>query len=540
MITFPILKLSFSDSVLRSHINEQESLLIEGICVLTGEFVPDTPGTLYISGVSVVHTLSKKDDFFAPLLLIAGDSPALDLPLSSKAGSYFTCDLTLEEACSRVFSCCFELNTWTSRLNALSRRSKDVQPLLDEGAAKLKAPLFLLNSGYHLIASNVNHSFENTYIHQLLMDGYLSSESIDELSANHLIYPVNKHADVTLYESILDTGHYALVYLLKYRTNVFGRLLVIAKYNADCVALRDYVKLLAHMIQEHSLVHNREQFESDTELSALVTDLIDRKIWGEEELKNRLFRLPALLQPHYHCILLTFAPREDPVPVGRITHSLKKIFPLCNVAMYQDELIVLARNSSFAPGTSYDKETFMKFLIRFDAYAAIGNSTKFLSSIRPTYLQCQTAIRLGRAMSGDPEQRIFLAADYMLPLLVDLCAQYGYDFHENNLVYLCTPKYTTLKRHDIEQEDDLCTILNTYIRSNCNTSQTARELFLHRNTVINKLDKIEEIIGENLTDWNLQCQLMLSAMILDYAEKYRQEDLLQVKEKFLKKPAAPD
>lgn len=547
MITFPILKLSFSDALLRCRFDEQETLRIDGIQVLAGEPVSAAPGILYITSLSAASasaasasaagTLTDRDGRAFPMLLIAGDAPSLDPLFSADAPSgvsVLTCSLSLEEACSRAFSCCFELNSWMNRLNTLSRRSKDIQALLSEGAAKLRAPLFLLNSGYRLIASNVDHAFENSYIQQLLTDGYLSSESIDELTDNHLLHPVNMQADVTLYESILDTGHYAILALLKYRTNVFGRLLVLSKYGADNAALRDYTKLLARVIQEYSLINNREQFESDAELSALIADLIDRKISGEEELKNRLFRLPALLQPQYHCVLITFEPREEFIPIGRITHSLKKIFPLCNVAMYQDELIVLSGDSKTSEdrSNSYDEESLSKLLERFDAYAAIGNPTKFLSSVRTSYLQCRTTIRLGKVLSANPEQRIFHAADFMLPLLVDLCAQYGYDFHENNLIYLCTPKYTMLKRHDIEQGDDLCTILNTYIRTNCNTSQTARELYLHRNTVINKLDRIEEIIGGKLTDWNLQCQLMLSAMILDYAKKYRQEDLLHVKEKY--------
>lgn len=540
MITFPILKLSFSDTILRCRIEEQEPLRIDGIQVLTEAPFKTAPGILYIASASAVASselLVSRSTCPVPMLLIAGDAPSLD-PLFSadlpSGPSLFTCNLSLEGACSRAFACCFEFNSWFNRLNTLSQRSKDIQALLSEGAAKLRAPLFLLNSGYRLIASNVDYSFENSHIHRLLMDGYLSSESIDELTEHHLLRPVNMQADVTLYESLLDTGHYAILALLKYRTNVFGRLLVLSKYGADNAALRDYTKLLARVIQEYSLLNNREQFESDAELSALIADLIDRKISGQEELKNRLFRLPALLQPQYHCALITFEPREEFIPIGRITHSLKQIFPLSNVAMYQDELIVLSGDSKISGGRnkSYDEESLSKLLERFDAYAAIGNSTKFLSSIRTSYLQCRTTIRLGKVLSANPKQRIFHSADFMLPLLVDLCAQYGYDFHENNLIYLCTPKYTMLKRHDIEQGDDLCTILNTYIRTNCNTSQTARELYLHRNTVINKLDRIEEIIGGKLTDWNLQCQLMLSAMILDYAEKYRQEDLLHVKEKY--------
>ena len=89
-----------------------------------------------------------------------------------------------------------------------------------------------------------------------------------------------------------------------------------------------------------------------------------------------------------------------------------------------------------------------------------------------------------------------------------------------------------MKRHDIEENDNLCDILEAYIRNNCNTTKTAKDMYLHRNTVINKIDRIEEIIGRSLDDWNLQMSLMLSSMIVRYAENYRQEDLLHPVKKY--------
>ena len=115
------------------------------------------------------------------------------------------------------------------------------------------------------------------------------------------------------------------------------------------------------------------------------------------------------------------------------------------------------------------------------------------------------------------------------------------------------PATSRMKREDIIQEifptesrqfiyglvedgalGSLDEILKAYIQNNCNTTQTSKELFLHRNTIINKIAKIEELIGCSINNWNVQLNLMLSLMVMDYTEKCRNRDLLNLTQKHLK------
>ena len=45
-------------------------------------------------------------------------------------------------------------------------------------------------------------------------------------------------------------------------------------------------------------------------------------------------------------------------------------------------------------------------------------------------------------------------------------------------------------------------------------------MFLHRNSVINRITKIEELIGESLKDPMVVEQLRFSAHVKDYVERY--------------------
>lgn len=62
-------------------------------------------------------------------------------------------------------------------------------------------------------------------------------------------------------------------------------------------------------------------------------------------------------------------------------------------------------------------------------------------------------------------------------------------------------------------EDDLRCTLKTWLLNQGNTAQTAADLYLHRNTVYNKIDKCKKLLANNLTDpidiFNIQIALAL-------------------------------
>lgn len=61
--------------------------------------------------------------------------------------------------------------------------------------------------------------------------------------------------------------------------------------------------------------------------------------------------------------------------------------------------------------------------------------------------------------------------------------------------------------------------LHVYIKSMCNTAIASERLFIHRNTLQYRLNKISEICGINLGDTELCCKLILSFMALDLSDR---------------------
>ncbi|MGP7818474.1 PucR family transcriptional regulator [Niallia sp. 01092] len=75
----------------------------------------------------------------------------------------------------------------------------------------------------------------------------------------------------------------------------------------------------------------------------------------------------------------------------------------------------------------------------------------------------------------------------------------------------------TFQGFNVNQEEDeeqiLLTTLSVYLETHCQISETAKRLFVHRNTVIYRLEKCEELLGRSLKDADITFHLRLAFRI---------------------------
>ena len=72
-----------------------------------------------------------------------------------------------------------------------------------------------------------------------------------------------------------------------------------------------------------------------------------------------------------------------------------------------------------------------------------------------------------------------------------------------------------LKDYDIKNTSNLCEVLRCYLTHNGSVMDTAEELYVHRNTINYKLNKVSEILKVNLSDLDTRLQLLLGFMLGD-------------------------
>ena len=72
-----------------------------------------------------------------------------------------------------------------------------------------------------------------------------------------------------------------------------------------------------------------------------------------------------------------------------------------------------------------------------------------------------------------------------------------------------------LMDYDLKNASDLTEVLRSYLNHNGSVKDTADELFVHRNTVNYKLNKIEELLDMDLSALDVRLQVSIGFMLQD-------------------------
>ena len=117
----------------------------------------------------------------------------------------------------------------------------------------------------------------------------------------------------------------------------------------------------------------------------------------------------------------------------------------------------------------------------------IGGCASDLMGLRTSFLQAQEALNVGRTFL--PRQTLFeyqrlLMPRFLAELPKELAARYHYQLFSAETARLLT--------------DELLETANMFFEKDLNLSDTARQLYIHRNTLTYRLDKIERITGLDL------------------------------------------
>lgn len=113
---------------------------------------------------------------------------------------------------------------------------------------------------------------------------------------------------------------------------------------------------------------------------------------------------------------------------------------------------------------------------------------------------------------------IFYYLDYALYMMLDRIDDGKF------LAQCCHPALQRLAAYDQKNGTDLLPTLSTYTMTGFNKTSTAKELYIHRNTVNYRIQQIEQLCGIDLCDERLLFTLQLSFRLFSYQQDHPHND----------------
>lgn len=214
--------------------------------------------------------------------------------------------------------------------------------------------------------------------------------------------------------------------------------------------------------------------------------------------------------------------------VQETTEQLSVFFPETNLFYYEKEWIVFYSQEEQASGhINISYQDFSSLLAAFHLYAGISYAGVRPENLYTLYLTAQASLNLGVRISLPSEyRRIFLFSQYHALYIIHLCAaQYDRRHNRADMYYLAHPDIIRIYLYDKDHNSDLLDTLYAFLINDSNLTKAAQHLYMHRNTVYNKLLKIESIIGYRLDNVDNTTSFILSYMVIRYYRDYLKNDI---------------
>lgn len=145
------------------------------------------------------------------------------------------------------------------------------------------------------------------------------------------------------------------------------------------------------------------------------------------------------------------------------------------------------------------------------ARSASGAVVDKLDSIDKSYGQAERVISMGDTLmkNGELVQYAHTGVYQLLLAINDSDVLLGY----------WEATVGRLRRHDSEQRGGLCEAVRAYIACDGSLKAAADELGVHKNTVLNKIKKSEELLGIDLSSAQARCSMLIGFCAEDLLER---------------------
>ncbi len=285
------------------------------------------------------------------------------------------------------------------------------------------------------------------------------------------------------------------------------------------------------MALEFARERERSEVESRYQVEAL-TDVLQGHYQQPEEMLGRARILGYDLAIPQVVVIFEMSPSEPDFSNGsliaqwskRVRDELLRIWPSCWLLSESRRVIGLLPLAELDCNLDDERECEIAIFARMErlqtrlqqsrtngprvpSYSCgIGRLCRNLQGIPQSNREAQQALEVGRRLFGEGKIHSFARLGiYRLLFYLDGQNELN-DFYQEIL--------GPLLAHDARNNDStLIETLEGFFRCNANLSETARTMHLHRNSLLYRLDRIQEILGHSLEDSELRLSLQIALKI---------------------------
>lgn len=457
--------------------------------LLLDDSAEDRPGALYVteSGTGPLR-------FRQALIVVIGPQPI-------QAEQF----IRLEHgSLTGVFNALLRVKQYLDTLDSSLACCNSEQEIIDSASLLLKLPMFYLDDSYRVLAltRNLPSGFngDREWIH-MRENGFLSPESASRMRKSGDLDLLAASPDPVVYDSN-GIFPWTSVVCNVWHQGVFSCRLNVLCIDGDTTPLR--VRACA-IVTAHleRMLSRRGRLSGDRPFENILLDLLHGIQLSEDFIRDRLKAAPYLTEELLMVFLLDVNTHHDHQIAPYYASLLKRLYPEESFIplIFEEQLVLLAYATN---EVGFDSLT-VKLAHFFSTYhlrCGVSNPFRKLSDLRGYFDQAAFAL------NAEDGEDICFYRNVMLEHVLSFLP-------EEQARFLISPDLARLTKANEHYSFSLVETLKAYLECNCNLIRTSEKLFLHKNTLLYRLNHIKSILRCDLNDPDERLLLMLSFKLLE-------------------------
>ncbi|TRZ40315.1 hypothetical protein CEQ21_05100 [Niallia circulans] len=286
----------------------------------------------------------------------------------------------------------------------------------------------------------------------------------------------------------------------------FDKVVGVIGITGDPAEIRNYgelVKMAAEMIIQQAFLMEEMQWDERLK-EELVTKLLDGKESFDSLFFDRAKRLGIDVSIPRAAVIIASKDK------ARVFKSLRSKLLKDDLHVVHQQYIILLKKIDLKDGLWNEAATKLeleKWAYYFQNHAgipvkfALGSYHSGMDGLSVSYKEAVHALKVGKKLY--PDTRLYFSKDSKLPIFLSQAQELGLSVSIESYV-----EY--FKKHD--KKGELLETLLMYVEENGDVNKVAGKLFIHRNTLRYRLERINELTGKDPRKLKELVELYLSVL----------------------------
>lgn len=407
---------------------------------------------------------------------------------------------------NRILTIFRDFEAWDKAFHLTLLRGGTMQDLLNLSSNILTHPMLVLDNNFSLLGHFSSENIEDDIMSEILTAGYVTPQAMARLRQDGLI-STSENAENPLinYYCITPTEcYYSMMYRFQNNGHTVGYALILRN---KVHPKTNYLDLMNVFVENSNLYFQQKRFtdRSSSEIyESILGEILSNSLSSRQQVEDQLTFVSGLpIDGRFMLAQLTYTNLAE-LPFSFISWNIRNSFSSLKPFVYDNKLYILkicTEEDSLSTFITPDEERIFRRCFRTQNFlCSVSNMFFTLMDLSTAARQCKETYARHQTLSNDFRYFRDVSLLFVLRELEKL----------ELLDMIESPEYHVLKQYDTVHNNNMCDIFMEYLQNGHNINQTATTVFLHRNTVLNKIKKAMSVMHCDFEDYQMQTAFILS------------------------------